>query len=634
METPEKSKKSFFSPSVLLPGIPAVLLFIYVFIRAKLISLNWDEAFTFFEFVRHSSWLPHDFNYMAANNHLLNTWLMKCSVTFFGESEIALRLPNVIASAFFFYYLIRTMRLLFVRSLPVTFAFLVVALNPFLLDFFSMARGYGISMAFLSAAIYQLTVYFLKEQTMYRAVRVQTLLMFAVLANLTMIHLLLVSSLLLMIIHWRQQNRVMRFREVFQLSLVPLLVVGSLGYYFYKLAKCGAFFFGSEEQSLFGTVSSLAKASSYGFPNGNWVAQTFFYFSVLSPLVLVLFMPSKSKGERDPRKVWANFIFFLAGIVFLMPLFQHLILGSNYLSGRTALYLIPFFSFLFIGITFYLPRGWGNLMLILPLAFFAVNFYYAYNLKYSFDFREQADVKEAMHELKKQNPPVAENLFANVFCTNLPYDAQANYYKMRFGIENFGHILRYVELPGASWYYLNDKEAKEKKSIQLVRYFPQTKTGLYKGTDTTKYKILVESWDDFEGYGKIAQIGTGEPFIGKKGTKAGGGGNGRLSYSVFSRLERIDTMTVQPIAASIGFRLNTSSRNVGGLFVFQAITDTSSTWQSMHMSELSVKNGEWSLSGWTEPIPAGTKEVRVCLWNESDALIYMDNVSIRLLAKE
>ena len=78
--------------------LPAFLLFAYVAFRAMQLSLIWDEANTFFEHVRTPFWLPNNYNYMSANNHLLNTWLMKCSVNVFGESEFALRLPNVIAA--------------------------------------------------------------------------------------------------------------------------------------------------------------------------------------------------------------------------------------------------------------------------------------------------------------------------------------------------------------------------------------------------------------------------------------------------------------------------------------------------------------------------------------------------------
>src|ERR1041384_8080773 len=99
-----KTIQRFIRENILLRWyllLPAIFLFIYIIIRAKVISLTWDEANTFWEYVRTPHWFTQDFNYMSANNHLLNTWLMKFSVGLFGESEFALRLPNVLAGGVF-----------------------------------------------------------------------------------------------------------------------------------------------------------------------------------------------------------------------------------------------------------------------------------------------------------------------------------------------------------------------------------------------------------------------------------------------------------------------------------------------------------------------------------------------------
>src|SRR4051812_20215111 len=99
--------------------LPAILLFIYIIIRAAKLSLVWDEAYTFFEYVRNPNWFPHYYNYMSANDHLLNTWLMKCSVFLFGEGEFALRLPNVLASGFYFFAIGNILEKLFANRLHI-----------------------------------------------------------------------------------------------------------------------------------------------------------------------------------------------------------------------------------------------------------------------------------------------------------------------------------------------------------------------------------------------------------------------------------------------------------------------------------------------------------------------------------
>src|SRR4051812_47189516 len=93
--------------------LPAILLFIYIILRAKFAALTWDEGHTFFEFVRNPNWIPKNYNFMSANNHLLNTWLMKITVGLFGESEWALRLPNILSGGIFLLVLTRLLTKIF-----------------------------------------------------------------------------------------------------------------------------------------------------------------------------------------------------------------------------------------------------------------------------------------------------------------------------------------------------------------------------------------------------------------------------------------------------------------------------------------------------------------------------------------
>jgi predicted membrane-bound mannosyltransferase len=66
--------------------------------RAATQSFVSDEAFTFNNFIA-GSWRDLYFQY-DANNHLLYSILSKLSMSVFGSSEFALRLPSVIAGFF------------------------------------------------------------------------------------------------------------------------------------------------------------------------------------------------------------------------------------------------------------------------------------------------------------------------------------------------------------------------------------------------------------------------------------------------------------------------------------------------------------------------------------------------------
>jgi hypothetical protein len=122
------------------------LVWIYVAIRANALAFTSDEAISFRIF--------HGFPGAAgrANNQLLNTVLMQSSQGLFGESELALRLPNVLAFGLYTAGSLALLASLRRRTAILLGAALLLA-DPFLLDFFGLARGYGLSLAFAAVAL-------------------------------------------------------------------------------------------------------------------------------------------------------------------------------------------------------------------------------------------------------------------------------------------------------------------------------------------------------------------------------------------------------------------------------------------------------------------------------------------------
>jgi hypothetical protein len=77
---------------------------------------------------------------------------MRVSQYAFGQSELALRLPNV--ASFGLYGAAAVTLLCGVRHLEAkVIGFALLVINPFLLEFFGLARGYGLSSALLIAAV-------------------------------------------------------------------------------------------------------------------------------------------------------------------------------------------------------------------------------------------------------------------------------------------------------------------------------------------------------------------------------------------------------------------------------------------------------------------------------------------------
>lgn len=119
--------------------------------RAATQSFVHDEAFSFNLFLSHR-WRDIYFNHDAAN-HVLFSLLAKLSMTLFGVSTWAIRLPTVIAS---FFLMLGVWRLLeSSQSRAVRWvAFAAIGLHPLILDFSVAARGYGLALALLTWTLY------------------------------------------------------------------------------------------------------------------------------------------------------------------------------------------------------------------------------------------------------------------------------------------------------------------------------------------------------------------------------------------------------------------------------------------------------------------------------------------------
>src|SRR5436190_4783696 len=119
-----------------------VLLFTYVALRADRLSITHDEALSY-QIIKGDEGLKG-----TANHHPLNTWLMSASFHLFGNSELALRLPNLLA---FILYLVSCFY--FLRNAPIWIVWLVslplLFFIEYLLEFFGIARGYGLSIGLM-----------------------------------------------------------------------------------------------------------------------------------------------------------------------------------------------------------------------------------------------------------------------------------------------------------------------------------------------------------------------------------------------------------------------------------------------------------------------------------------------------
>ncbi len=131
--------------AVLLLIAPLVAAWVYAGVRASSVAFTYDESLTY-GIIHGNRTFLHD-----ANNHWLNTFAMRVTQHLFGQSEFALRLPNVLG---FGVYGAAVLVILWRRRPAAQVAgLLLLIVNPFLLEFFGLARGYGLGLAFVAVAV-------------------------------------------------------------------------------------------------------------------------------------------------------------------------------------------------------------------------------------------------------------------------------------------------------------------------------------------------------------------------------------------------------------------------------------------------------------------------------------------------
>ncbi len=141
----------------------SLFLFAYVAVRAARLAFTYDEATTYLDTIASGPLAAFAFD--SANNHFLNSLLTKL-FSLAGSSEFILRLPNLLAFAVYLLFSFLILDKFVKRPASVLAGFILLVANPYTLDFFSLCRGYGLSLAFLMASLCFL--FYFRERAVHR----------------------------------------------------------------------------------------------------------------------------------------------------------------------------------------------------------------------------------------------------------------------------------------------------------------------------------------------------------------------------------------------------------------------------------------------------------------------------------
>ncbi|MBN2746666.1 MAG: hypothetical protein JXR34_08050 [Bacteroidales bacterium] len=344
-------------------------VFLYLALKAFYMPLYGDEAATFYFYA-----IPFEINPLTAhadaNNHPLNSFLTAVFYHLFESEKVFLRLGSLIAFPIFAVFSI-----LIAENQNSTnrkwLTLIALLFSHNLIEFFSVSRGYGLSMAFLLATYYYLIqiqktgkfssgLFFILAATLMLS------------SNLSLMIIYLISGILALFA-W-----IVKYRKPFVSVIVafvwaiPLVFFLKVSFYYKDL---GLLYYGTLDGFWEVTVKSVIALIFNSFHL--WIG---LFFVILFLLFLSAYLISFSKLKfveflSNPRLTIFHFLIGNVVAVILMGL----ILKVNYPEDRVGMHLYLLFIVAFFEVFDVLNKPHNRVLNFLPFVVIALPIHFIYN---------------------------------------------------------------------------------------------------------------------------------------------------------------------------------------------------------------------------------------------------------------
>lgn len=314
--------------------ILSLVTFTIIFLRAYLVPMNHDESATFFYYIQSGEYVPF-YSHMDANNHVLNSAFSNISFKIFGSSPLAVRLPSIFSFVFLVWAVSRIQRHLRTNVAKLTLvACFILAFHW--ISFYSVTRGYGMSMSFFILSIAFLLDYFKSKTNIFFFGFIFSLQL-AISANLTLLVPLLFLTGMMMLFQ-------LIHRKLFQ----PWIILSYLVHFFILIGwirfitvmkEGNALYYGQGDNYWEVTFKTLIELIS-GIEDHplNTVIAALVISGILFSSFLIL------KKRIKPKELISDelflFTFMLVSLIAGFFILHHW-KDVNYLEDRTALLFYP-----------------------------------------------------------------------------------------------------------------------------------------------------------------------------------------------------------------------------------------------------------------------------------------------------
>ncbi len=347
-------------------------LFLLILNKVMAVPITCDEVPATLFYARFSFWEIMMYPDNIPNNHILNTLLTKCCIIFFGKEQWAVRLPNLLSFFIFGFAVFNILRHTLKND---SWYFLPAALlfvNPYLLDFFGLCRGYGLSSALLTLSL----SYFISGFRLSNERQIWLALAMSIAASYANFTLLVfwAGATLLTWFYFLQKKGVgfsKLIKPTLLIALISILYLALIAVPIYKIHSTDELKYWSSQGFYQETIGSLIYYWRYDsrllstINTGIWASVVFIILSINSFTIIYNLRRAKFKlsALRNPVFVTTAMLFLTVGVNFI----QTTLLKTPNLNGRTALFFYPLFSAALISCLSLIPPPPTKVAKLLPV---------------------------------------------------------------------------------------------------------------------------------------------------------------------------------------------------------------------------------------------------------------------------
>jgi hypothetical protein len=392
----------------------AFLLLLYSVYRSYSLSFTHDESYSFINIIHGSFYqvVSNDSYWISANNHIFNSLCMKYAEILFGPTEFNLRLHSIIAHVLYLLFTFLIVKEIKPTRLQIV-CFIVLNFNPYLLDFFSLARGYALSIAFMTMSVYFFIQFTKKESIL----SVSICLLAALLATLANFSLITFTVSIIILFECFMIMKRYSLKE-FLLKNVPIVISTLCLYSLYRwpitqLINHGQLFFGGEEGLWSDTVISSIEVYLYHSTNFDFFKLCLKFF-IITIVILHICMFYKRIKEKNIQAL--DYVFIIMILILSINYTQHFFMNTSYFKERFAMFLVPLFFISSINCFIFLYEINFGLKIVSSVFALAIALIAgsvckdSLNLSYTYNWLYDANTKEMLNDLSlskaEYNAPV------------------------------------------------------------------------------------------------------------------------------------------------------------------------------------------------------------------------------------